>query len=296
MKAMSNLNTSNDTGKLDSELLRTFLAVADSGSFSRGASRIFRSQSAVSLQVKQLENILGQPVFQRHARGVLLTSAGEKLRPAAQKVVTLLDETISELKVNPLEGAIRIGIPDEYGESVLPAVIAQFARNHPQVELSVRCSFSTEFHEALTRDEIDLAVYAVESPDESMLLLRKEKTHWVTSRYHSIHEQNPVPVALFDRACWWRDSALEALDKVGKPYRVVFNSESVMGISAAISAGVAVGLVGESSMCDDFRILTSKDGFPKLPDSALVLECRKGPKDKVALALSQVIETAFGGT
>ena len=289
------LNIPNDTEKLNSELLRTFLAVADSGSFSQGASRIFRSQSAVSLQIKQLENILGQPVFERHARGVLLTSAGEKLRPAAQKVVTLLDKTISELKFNPLKGSIRIGIPDEYGDSVLPAVIAQFARNHPQVELSVRCSFSTEFRQALARGGIDLAVYAVESPNESMLLLRKEKTHWVTSRNHSVHKQEPVPVALFDRACWWRDSALAALDGIGKSYRVVFSSESAMGISAAISAGVAVGLVGESSLCDDFRILTSKDGFPKIPDSALVLESRNGAKDRVALALSQVIENAFSG-
>lgn len=290
---MSKLNTSINTSKLDSELLRTFLAVADSGSFSRGADRIFRSQSAVSLQIKQLENILGQSVFQRHARGVALTLTGEKLRPAAQKIVALLDETIGDLKTNPLQGSIRIGIPDEYGNSALPGVIAQFARNHPQVELSVRCSISTDFPEALVRGEVDLAVHAVESLTEGMLLLRREKTYWVTSKYHAIHEQIPVPVALFDRACWWRDSALEALDKAGKSYRVVFSSESVTGISAAISAGVAVGVVGENSLCDDFRVLTSSNGFPKMPGSALVLECGEAASKTITRAMSQAIKDAF---
>lgn len=125
------------------------------------------------------------------------------------------------------------------------------------------------------------------------MLLRREKTYWVTSKYHAIHEQTPVPVALFDRACWWRDRALEALDKTGKTYRVVFSSESVTGISAAISAGVAVGVVGENSLCDDFRILSARDGFPKAPGSALVLECGVGASKTITHAMSQAIKDAF---
>ena len=290
---MSNINTLAKPSKLDSELLRTFLAVADSGSFSKGADRIFRSQSAVSLQIKQLENILGQPIFKRNARGVTLTATGEKLHPTAHKVVALLDETIGDLKANPLEGSIRIGIPDEYGNSALPGVIAQFARNHPRVEMSVRCSMSTDFPEALARGELDLAVHAVETPTAGMQLLRKDKTCWVTSKYHSVHEQVPVPVALFDRACWWRDSATEALAKSGKAYRVVFSSESVTGITAAISAGVAVGLVGEDSVCDDFRVLTSRDGFPVMPGSILVLEPGASANTATTMAMTQLIKAAF---
>ena len=208
---MQNTHSSIETGKLDSELLRTFLAVAESGSFSLAATRIFRSQSAVSLQIKQLESLLSQAVFERHARGVNLTPVGEKLRGTAEIVIGLLDESIGELRANPLQGAIRLGIPDEYGHSFLPGVIAQFARNHPLVELSVTCGFSASFPQALANNEIDLAVHAVESPGANMVLLRNEKTRWVTSRNHQAHLQNPVPVALFDRACWWRDSALAGL-------------------------------------------------------------------------------------
>lgn len=294
MLAMSNSNASLNTSKLDSELLRTFLAVSETGSFSKGAIRIFRSQSAVSLQIKQLESLLGQAVFQRHARGVELTTTGEKLRLTAQNVVNLLDKSFGELKSNPLEGSIRVGIPDEFGETFLAEVIAQFARNYPQVDLAVRCSSSANFPEALAGDEIDLAVFAVENPTDDMLLLRREKTYWVTSKNHLVHEQDPLPVALFDRACWWRDWALEALETSAKPYQVVFTSESVMGITAAISAGIAVGLIGESSLRDDFKILSSNYGLPEMPDSALVLKCRDGVSKSVSLAMSNAIIEAFG--
>ncbi|WP_379866554.1 LysR family transcriptional regulator [Marinobacter sp. M5B] len=294
MYAMSFTDTPINTEKLNSDLLRTFLAVAETGSFSRAAERIFRSQSAVSLQIKQLENSLGQAAFQRLARGVVLTPAGEKLFPFARKIVGLLDEAIGELKGNQLQGSIRIGIPDEYGGTLLPGVIAQFSRDHPQVELSVRCSLSASFPEALAKGEIDIAVYAVEAPLNDALLLRREKTHWVTSKNHLIHEQKPVPLALFDRTCWWRDRAIEALDRSEKNYQVSFSSESVTGIAAAVSAGVAVGVLGESSLRDDFRVLTLVDGFPSMPDSSLVLEQREGASEPLLKAMSDAIKRAFG--
>lgn len=293
MIAMSISDTIQGPEKLDSELLRTFLAVVEGGSFSTAAARIFRSQSAVSLQIKQLENRLGQAVFQRHARGVVLTPVGEKLCSTAQKVVALLDEAIGELRINPLQGSIRIGIPDEYGDSLLADVIAQFSRDHPRVELSARCSFSTSFPDALARNEIDIAVHAVESLAKNQQLLRREKTCWVTSKNHRVHLQSPLPVALFDRACWWRDRALEELDQSGMHYQVVFNSESVTGISAAVRAGVAVGMVGASSVCDEFSVLSTDDGFPAMPDSMLVLESRQDIDQSVALAMTDAICEAF---
>lgn len=291
---MSNIDTSSTASNLDSELLRTFLMVATSGSLSAGAARIFRSQSAVSLQVKQLETILGHAVFRRHARGVQLTSIGAELLPRAQQVIDLLDETISRLRTKSLQGTIRIGIPDEYGDSMLAQVVARFARNHPQVELSVRCGFSADFPEALARNELDIAVHAVESAHGHMLKLGTEKTFWVTSKLHDVHQFDPVPVALFDRQCWWRDRAIEALEKSGRRHQVIFSSESVTGITAAVSAGIAIGMMGENSLRDNFRILAESDGFAPLPASTLVLESRKGLDNAVAQAMCQAIRDAFG--
>ncbi|NIA70914.1 LysR family transcriptional regulator [Pelagibius litoralis] len=280
--------------KLDSELLRTFLAVADAGSVSGGAERILRSQSAASLQIKRLESLLGVPVFERHARGVSLTATGEKLRPLAQRVVDLLDAAIGDLRSEGLEGSLRIGVPDEYGEIILPKIIARFARHHPRVELAVRCGFSADFPAALSKDELDLAVHAVEAAPPASQILLKEKTYWVGARSHSVHEQDPLPIALFDRACWWRDRALQALEAAGRRYRVIYTSESVTGVAAAIEAGVAVGLLGESSLRDGLRPLLPADGFPRMPDSLLVLETGPGARSSVGKAMAATIVEAFG--
>jgi DNA-binding transcriptional LysR family regulator len=292
---MSKTNISAESGVLDSELLRSFLAVARHGSFSAAAASVFRSQSALSLQIKHLEEIIGQAVFRRHARGVELTEAGEKLRPAAEQVVSLLDSTASELRADPLRGRLRIGIPDEYGDSLLPGVVARFARDHPRVELSVRCALSADFPAALERGEIDLAIHAVETPAAGMQPLRRERTCWAVSRDHAVQTRDPLPVAVFDRACWWRDRALEALERSGRSYRVVFSSESVTGIAAAVSAGVAVGALGENSLRAGFRELTPRDGLPALPDSQLVLQRGPCADTPLAAAMSRELIEAFGG-
>lgn len=279
--------------RLDSELLRTFLAISGAGSFTRGAERIFRSQSAASLQIKRLEGVLGQPVFERHGRGVVLTPLGERLRPVAQRVVSQLDSTLAELRTDPLEGAIRIGIPDGYGEATLSTVIAEFARTHPRVVLVVQCAFSADFPNALERGDLDLAVFETETAEPGTVLLREEKTFWVASRHHLAHEQDPLPLALFDRACWWRERALTALDDSRRAYRVVYTSESVAGVAAAIDAGVAVGLLGESSLRDDFMVLAEPQGFPNMPNSMLVLDCRSDLESPVAQAMLSAIKRAF---
>lgn len=290
---MSFSNELTGADKLESDLLRTFLAIADAGSFTRGAERIYRSQSAVSLQVKRLETVLGQPVFERHGRGIALTVAGEKLRPMARRVVDLLDTAMGELRHDALEGTVRVGIPDEYGENVLPGVIARFARDHPRVELAVRCGFSVGFPDALARDELDLAVHAVETARPGSNVLGTEETVWAGSRLHAAHECDPLPVALFDRECWWRERAIEALESAGRRFRVVYTSESVTGIMAAITAGAGVGLLGRSFLRDDFRALTPVDGFPAVPASTLVLDCRNGNRSSAVDAMAGAITETF---
>ena len=275
--------------KLDSDLLRTFLAVAEAGSITEGSQRIFRSQSAASLQIKRLEEIVEQPVFERHGRGIVLTTAGENLRPVAQRVVDLLDSALSELRANPLTGAIRLGIPDEYGDTVLPRVIASFCRDNSDVELTVRCACSTDFPEALKRGELDVAVFDAETVEPPQCVLREQRTSWVSSRMHVAHEQDPLPIALFDRACWWRGRALDALTQMNRDFRIVYTGESVAGVSAAVEAGVAIGLLGESSVKPGFLVLDETHGFPTLPASHLVLDWR----DDLDPALLDAVRTAF---
>lgn len=282
--------------RLDSELLRTFLAVVDAGSFTGAAERIFRSQSAASLQIKRLETILGQPVFARHGRGVALSPAGERLEPAARQVVRLLDESLADLKGGALEGVIRIGIPDDYGKERLSKVVASFAERHPRTELIVHCALSAGFPEALEVGRLDLAVYEAECIQPGMDLLNEERTYWATSRQHAAHTRDPLPVALFDRDCWWRDVALSALRNSGRAYRVVYSSESVTGVLAAIEAGIAVGLIGESCLGDALAVLGQAQGFEATPTSKLVLNRARGADSEPILAMAAAVRQAFRGT
>ncbi len=278
---------------LNSDLLRTFLAVAETGSVTEGAARIFRSQSAASLQIRKLEELLGQPVFDRHGRGVSLTATGERLLPIAHDVTRTLSSAMRELTADELNGTLRLGIPDDQSKQLLSRIIGEFAQSHPMVELDVSCALSAGFPAALAAGDMDIAVYEVEQAQRDHELLRQEKTFWMMSRHHDLLQRDLLPVALFDRDCWWRDAALAALQATGRPFRVVYSSQSVAGVSAAIEAGVAIGLLGHSSLNDKLICLGAEHGFADMPTSMLVLGSRNGAADAPVQAMKSAIRQAF---
>ena len=192
---------------LDSDLLRTFVAVTRAGSVTDGAAEIQRSQSATSLQIKRLEAVLGQSVFERHGRGVVLSAAGRKLLPIASEVIARLDAALRNISEDAVTGRLRLGIPDDHGRTRLAQIIASFTRQHPQVELDVTCAISTGFPMALEKGRLDLAVFEVEraSPGEEVLF--EDPTCWMSSAHRDFTTAETLPVALFDDTCWWRDAA-----------------------------------------------------------------------------------------
>lgn len=279
--------------QLDSELLRSFIAVADAGSVTDGADRLHRSQSAVSLQLKRLEAVLGRRVFDRHGRGVALTEAGRHLLPIARDVTARLDHALREIASDGLRGKLQIGIPDDHGRARLSQIIGAFSQIHPLVELDITCALSAGFPEDLAKHRLDLAVYEIETPSPSEDVLFQDPTHWATSAYRDLATKLPTPVALFDQACWWRDAAIASLEARGQPYRIVCSSQSVSGVVAAVEAGVAIGLLGNSSIDENLTILGSDHGFEPTPVSNLVLGARPGVSSEVTLAMSSTIREAF---
>ncbi len=278
---------------LDSDLLRSFLTVARHGSVTRGAQALGRTQSAISIQIKRLEESLAVSLFRRQSRGVSLSEAGERLLPAAERIVADLDHTAQAFRADPIGGLVRVGIPDEYGSHVLPTVLADFTARYPAVEVVVRCGFSVDYPEAIKRGELDLAVFTDDRAPEGDDELIEDPTVWVASRPYQCRPEEPVPLALFDRACWWRNMAMETLDAVGQPYRVVFSSESVAGIKAAIAGGLAVGLLGRSTVGDRMHVLDKEQGFPALPNSFMRL--LRGANESPAItAMAAAVENEFG--
>jgi len=271
---------------LNSDHLRTFLAVQGAGSVTAGAERIGRSQSAASLQIRQLEEVVGQPLFHRHGRGVSLTLAGEKLCPVARQVVQSLDTTLSELRGGGLKGKLRIGMPDDHGRSELARIISVFAASHPEVELEVHCALGAGFAAALEAGALDLAVHEVPEPGRDDILLRKEHLVWLYNRDHDVSASERLPIAVFDRDCWWRDLALASLDDLGRAYQVVFTSESATGVRAAVQAGIAAGLLGAYEAVGALRPLADiKARYP----TYLVMQKARGAKGPICDAMAEAI-------
>ena len=191
---------------LDSDLLRTFLAVARHGNVTHASETIYRTQSAVSVQIKRLEERLGTRLFRREARGVSLTEAGERLQEAAGRIVRDLDRTATTFKRDPIEGTVRVGMPDDYGSDVLPGILSEFAARHSSVQVFVRCEFGTKFHKSVEQGELDLAVCA----QAGTTAFFEEQTVWASARGFYIDETVPVPAGiirpslLVARCCYQR--------------------------------------------------------------------------------------------
>jgi DNA-binding transcriptional LysR family regulator len=205
-----------ERSRIDSDLLQTFLMVAEARNITRAADRLGRTQSAISVQIQKLEDVLSAKLFRREARGMTLTEAGEALLPAARRALGEI-ERIGDLFAKPLLGRVRVGIPEDYGTSVLEKVLATFAARHPGVEVVVRCGFSGRFPDAVKRGELDLAVHAADPNDRVGKLLLTEQTRWVAHPGLKLDSTEPAPLALFDRDCWWRDSAIAALNGLAVP-------------------------------------------------------------------------------
>jgi len=275
---------------LNSDHLRTFLAILDAGSVTGGAERIDRSQSATSLQIRQLEEVVGQPLFRRHGRGVSPTIAGEKLRPVARDVVRSLDEALSELRGGGLKGKLRIGMPDDHGRYELANIISSFAAQHPNVELEVHCALGAGFATSLASGALDLAVHEVAEPGRDDTVLKMDHLVWMCSRDRNVSTSEVLPIAVFNRECWWRDLALSSLDALGCRYQVVFTSESATGVRAAVQAGIAAGLLSASQEAEGLRTLPGIEArFP----THLVLQKASGAKGPICDAMFEAIRKAF---
>ena len=260
------------TTNLPMELLRTFTAIADSGSFSVAAGQVGRTQSAVSMQIKRLEELLEKPLLKRDSRNSSLTSDGLTLLNYARRILKLNEEAVSLLKKPELSGWISIGLPDDYTTRFLPEILAGFSRAHPRVQVQVISESSSRLRERMQKRELDLAMTTSPlSEAEDGLLLREDPTVWVTSVRHCQHEESPLPLALFPGDCYCRQWALAALDKAGIHYRIAYTCQSIMGIQAAVCAGLAVTVISQSIIPEGMRRLAEEEGFPALPYAAFRL-------------------------
>lgn len=277
---------------LDLDQLQTFVAISDTGSFTRAADEVFKTQSAVSMQMRRLEEKIGRPLFEKEGRMNRLTDDGERLLAYARRMLRLNGETVAAFDDSKLAGHLRIGMPDDYADRFLPEIMARFIRSNPRVELSVVCEPTVNLLEQVNRSGIDLALVTHVPEHGYAEIVRREPLLWVTSANHTVHEEPVLPLAFGRPTCVWRHRAIEALSPTKREYRVLFTSWSATVISASILSGLAVSVLAECSLRPGMRVLTEADGFPKLPEVEIGLIRARGRQSPIVDAMAQhVIES-----
>ncbi|MEQ1953883.1 LysR substrate-binding domain-containing protein [Mesorhizobium yinganensis] len=279
---------------LDLDQLQTFVTIADTGSFTRTANEVHRTQSAVSMQMRRLEERIGKPLFEKDGRTNRLTEDGEKLLAFARRMIRLNRETLAAFDETSLKGHVRIGVPDDYAEPFLPEIMARFSRSNPRVELSVICEDTGRLREHIRRGNLDIALVTHNEEVAPSEIVRREPLLWVTSLHHTVHEQTPLPVAFGRPTCIWRRAGMDVLEHMGRDYRILISSFSATVIISAVLSGLAVSVLAECSLRPGMRVLGEADGFGALPETKIGI--MRGHTDHPALveALARHITDSLG--
>jgi DNA-binding transcriptional LysR family regulator len=257
---------------LDLELLRSFVSVVDAGGFTRAGERVHRTQSTVSQQIKRLEEDVGQPLLLRSGKDVTPTEAGERLLSYARRLLALAEEARDVLARPGNDGAVRLGVPEDFAAYRLAKLLAAFSRSHPSLRLDVRADQSANLKRELERGDLDLALFKRAAGEKGGIAMWPERVHWVTSKSHPRDTRTgSVPLIGFPSGCLYRAGAIHALESAGRAWHMAYTSSNLSGIQAAVAAGMGLSILSEMAIQSDHRVLTAKDGFAPIDRTEVAL-------------------------
>lgn len=255
---------------LDITTLRSFIAVADAGGVTRAASFLNLTQSAVSMQIKRLEESLDLTLLDRQGRGVVLTSAGEQLLAYARRIVDLNDEVYGKLTNTVWEGEIILGVPHDIIYPAIPNVMKAMQRDFPRVKVQLHSSYSSDLKERFARGEVDVILTTETHPDGAAEILMKVPLRWYGAPGGQAWKLTPLPVA-FCNHCSFRPVALGKLEKTGAPWDLVLSSDSDRAIEVAVSADLAITSVLEGHEPPQFEAIPTSANLPELGHQSVAL-------------------------
>jgi len=256
---------------LDIELLRSFVSVVDSGGFTRAGERVHRTQSAVSQQIKRLEDAVGRPLLVRDGKGATPTEEGERLLGYARRILALAQEAHDVVARPVVDGVVRIGLPEDFAAYRLVELLSDYMRGRPTLRLDMRSGLSATNRAALERGELDVALVKRSAGDGPCLASWPERLQWITSRRHPVDlSRNPVPIAVADHGCLYRNSLIHALEAGGRSWHIAYTSPNLSGIQAAVAVGLGVAILPEVAITPEHRIVDSK-GFTPIDKTEIAL-------------------------
>ncbi|MDE3027372.1 MAG: LysR family transcriptional regulator [Paracoccaceae bacterium] len=250
---------------LPTDLLRTFVAVVELGGHSRAGVLLGRSQPAISLQIRRLEELVRAPILAHEGRTIHPTPAGEALLSYAREMIRINDEAIRYFHRSDMSGVLRIGIPTDYAASFLQSTLTTFIRQHPEVELEIHCDLSRELQKQLSADRLDIIVATMQAARMPYLSRSwMEQPIWVAGDGVKPSTTRPVPLGAHLEGCDYRSRMIEALDGMERRWRIVYSGPGIAGLQNAVMNGLCVTALTQATLLDGMRILTEEEGFPKL--------------------------------
>ncbi|MET1412360.1 LysR substrate-binding domain-containing protein [Roseibium sp. HPY-6] len=269
---------------LEMDLLRSFVAVAAHRNFTRAAEAVGRTQSAVSLQIKRLEEIVEKRLFERTRQSVSITQTGEALLVYANRILAANDAALSHLQRPEVEGLVRIGAPDDYATFMIPPLLSALSREHPRLQFEVTCDNACDLLPQLKQGQLDLVV-ATHRPDAvAGQIARYEPLHWVASPDFTDDPEEPLSLVLFPVGCVCREIALDALKRIDRSWRVTYSTRSIGLMEKALQDGSAVSAMEASVIPSGLRIVERAAGLPPLPEVVISVHQSNTAEAHVSLA------------
>ena len=278
---------------LDLDQLQSFCAIADCRSFTEAARRVHKTQSAVSMQIKRLEERLGAELFSRDGRTVALTHRGEALYEKARRMLRLNAEIVDLFSEEDLAGSIRFGVPDDYAVRLLPVLLSSFQKTHPKIVVDVRCQPSAELLEGMRAGQYDLIVFTQGTREQYGELFRTERMFWVAAQGGAAILAEPLPIAC-GAHCAWRDNAIAQLDRIGRDHRVAYTSQNATAIASAVLSDLAVGFLPESALQPGMQVIAESPRLPRLHDAQIAIMRASHAYGGIFDALAQHIVASMG--
>ena len=282
---------------LPTDLLRTFVTITDLGSFTRAGDKLGRSQPAISLQIKRLEEMLKTRLYERSNRDLELSHSGRLLADYARRMLAINDEAVIKLLQQDVEGSVHLGIPNEFAASRLfPEVLSRFSQSHPQVQLQVTCDLSVNLLDRLKRNTFDL-VLALHNSSESGYDKESwfEEIVWVCGPDSNANQREPLPLIVAPEGCIYRQRMIEALDTIGKPWHIVYTSQNYGGIRAGVMAGLGVTALARNTVSEGMIVLGSADRMRRLQQVELGLHYDADSASIASRRLAEFIALHYGG-
>ncbi len=275
---------------IDTLILKTFVSVAETRSFSRAGDIVGRSQSAVSLQIKKLEEGLKVSLFERSSRDVTLTEQGEIFLGYARRMIELQWEAFSRLTEPEVQGEITFGVPEDFATHYLPDILSNFSKHHPHVQLHVVCDLTLNLLQEFQKGHLDIALLK-RDPErvKGGTKVWREPLVWAAAEHYQMKE--PIPLVLSPQPCIYRARALAALDRVRKPWQIAYTSPSLAGTIAAVKGGLGITVLPSNMVPAGLVSLQSQTKLPKLADSEVALMRRDNLSDAGKVLASHIVSS-----